>query len=452
MRKYLQTDSSTFFCLSVLLGAIVSVFIPYQASAQTNLVADASDNVSTIFPGHLTMSLRTLLGKETIDDLSVRHAWTENLQFNFESAYTDGPIQFGMDVSPFVMLKMAASDNAGNMAHIDPDGKPGDERAWAYLGKYLFKVKAGDTVLKHGLQQVVNPYLESNDLRGLPSSFRGTSVQSRLTSMANFDVGSFDAYKGRGHTELHQLTTAYSGTRFKRLDYVGANWTYAPDAELIVYLAKALDVWNQSFVSNTKTWGETNGPKWTATTNLYRSQSSGKQLGGEINSKAFSLALSVQGTQAEIKMAYQKNQSEQFFDYVKDAWGIWLANAYAIDFNAPHEESLRFTASFSEKMFGLAGLKVNLWTTFGRGADATVMAVKNQGQSDARHSLYWKNGRPVNGKHHDIGTAVNYRVPTGDFKDTVVGLILVRHRSTRFYADNSFGGFRFSVDMPMKLF
>jgi hypothetical protein len=462
MKILKQFPTSQIRASSLSLCVAFSVVIAANVSAQANVEQSKSDqnpiNTKTEMSSpltsdsHLTVSIRTLMGRETIDDTSSKHAWTENFQFNFTSGYTSGLVGLGLDVSPFVMLKVMASDNAGNMAHVNPDGSPGDDRMWAYFGKYLLKMKAGDSVLKYGLQQVANPFLESNDLRGLPPSFRGTSLQSNVASNFNVDLGSFDAYKGRGHTELGKLTTAYGNVRFKRLDYIGGNWAYAKDAKFIAYVSQAQDVWNQSFVSMNGSWGNINSVEWTTAANLYSTNSQGRQLEGEIHNRAMSVAFAGKQGNVELKLAYQKIQSEQFFDFVKDTWGMWLANVFAVDFNAPHEQSLKLTTSIDGNAFGMQGLKLNLWSSFGWGADASVMARKHQRINDPLHSLYWKNGQPIQGKHHDIGSSLNYTVPSGEFKGGVLGLILVRHRSTHFYADNSFGGFRLNFDMPINVF
>src|SRR5262249_14602651 len=128
----------------------------------------------------LKLNTRSFSGSQYVEDVVRRNAWTLNVQLDYESGYTSGPVGFGADISPFAGIKLDGSENTGDFAYIRRDGSQ-DARSWAYLGKYAIKARAGDTVAKYGLQAIATPIVEGRGNRGLPPTFRGVTLASQIT-------------------------------------------------------------------------------------------------------------------------------------------------------------------------------------------------------------------------------------------------------------------------------
>lgn len=394
----------------------------------------------------LSISLRSFW--LSLDDGRKRHAWTENLQVNYESGFTPGAVGFGFDVSPFAALKIERSGNAGNMVHVGADGHERAGRAWAYLGRYDLKVRSGATLVKLGLQQVTNPLLESADDRGLPPTFRGVALVTRFTPTLTFEAGSFDAVMARGHSELQPLTTGYGGVAFPRVSFAGGHWGPNEDGGVSVYVDRADDVWTQAYLGVVQSAGDPARARWTGKLNLYATRDQGRRLQGTIDNLAYSLSLSASRGPFSAALSYQRNLGDQFFDYIAETAGIVLANSGLSDFVAPQERSVQVKGVLDAGPLGWPGFKLTVWATRGRRADAGHGAALHAAPDSLLHTLYWKNGEPVHGGHHEFGVYPSYVVPDGRHKGTRFAFIAAAHRSSPFYADDDLREYKITIDMP----
>ncbi|MGI4859456.1 MAG: OprD family outer membrane porin, partial [Janthinobacterium lividum] len=173
---------------------------------------------------------------------------------------------------------------------------------------------------------------------------------------------------------------------------------------------------------------------------------------GSINSNAYSLSLAAQHGANEILLAYQKILGDQFFDYVAETSGNYLANSMDVDYNAPHEQSLQLRYTFYGDPAGLPGFKVMVWGLQGWGADTSAEAAANAAARAARHPLYWKNGGTLQGRHHEFGIIPTYTLQNGKMKGTKISAFLAWHVGSSHYPDTSSKAFRLVVNVPVKFF
>ncbi len=401
---------------------------------------------------HLTINLRNYADQLDMQGGPHRHAWIQSAQVNYESGFTQGLIGLGVDASLFGALKLDGGAGAGNMVHVGKDGGGSNQLAWAYPGMYDVKARISDTVVKYGLQQVVNPFMEPHDNRSLPPTFLGLSVVSKDVTDVMLEGGSFTRANDRGHTNLSNLTSSYGGVRIDRLSYVGGTWDYAKGGTLSLYADQADDVWRQYYGSVEQSIGDPSTIKWTGFGNVYSTHNTGDSKEGEINNNAISFSISAQHGPHSILFGYQHIIGNQFFDYLNETNGIYLVNSMDVDYNAPHEQSFQARYTFDGKYAGLPGVKAMFWYLTGWGADASAEAQINASTSSPLHDLYWKDGQPVHGTHHEFGFVPSYTLQSGRFKDTKVTFIAMWHHGSKYYSDASNMEYRLVINMPIKVF
>lgn len=402
---------------------------------------------------HLTLNLRNYADVQDVDGGPHRHAWVEGAMLDYTSGFTQGPIGFGVDASLYGAFKLDGGQGAGNMVHVAKGGGGSNQLAWAYPGIYDVKARVSDTVVKYGLQMTENnPFFEPHDNRALPPTFLGVSLVSKDLPNAVLQGGSFTKVDARGHTNLTDLTTAYGGVSFKRFSYAGGSWDYSPNGSLSLFANQADDVWRQYYGSLQHSIGNPSTLRWTGFANIYSTHSVGGGKEGHINNNAYSLSLSAQHGAHSLLFGFQQILGDQFFDYVNETNGIYLVNSMDVDYNAPHEKSFQVRYGFDGKYAGLPGAKAMLWYALGWGADASAGAAANASPDSALYSLYWKNGQPVHGTHHEFGFIPSYTVQSGRFKDTKISLIAMWHHGSKYYSDPSNMEYRLVVGMPLALF
>jgi hypothetical protein len=420
------------------------------AKSQTAAAAAVS---SGVFDGaRLTVGWRNFFEHLDLVGGGTRQAWVQGMQANFESGFTPGVVGLGFDVSPFAAVKLDGGQGDRNMVHVGPNGTEADKKAWAYLGTYALKVKLPGVLIKHGLQSLSNPFLEPYDIRALPPTFRGTSAAGALSGALALSAGSFDAVNARGSNFLQPLSTTYGGISFRRFNYLGADWQYAGDGKLSLYSNQARDVWKQHYAALSHSVGDASAVKWTGDANLYVTRDQGARLQGLIDTKAYSLSLTATHRASSLMLGYQRIAGDQFFDFVQETSGIFLANAMGTDFNGPHERSIQLRYKFNGDAAGMPGFQAMAWAISGRGADGSVEAGRYADPASSLHDLYWKAGQPVGGSHQEYAFKPSYTVQAGSLKGSKVSILLIVHHVSPLYPSKSFQDVRLMVDVPFNIF
>lgn len=381
-----------------------------------------------------------------------RHAWVEGLQARIESGFTRGPIGLGIDAALFGALKLDGGQGARNMVYLGRHGNGERRSAWAYPGMYSVKARVSDSVLRYGLQNVSNPFLDPHDNRALPPTFFGASLLSREIAGLSMQAGSFTKVDPRGQTNLVSLRTAYGRVPFKRVSYAGATWDYSPNGSVSLYADQADDVWRQYYGSVQHSIGHVQSIRLTGFANVYSTHDTGAAMQGPIHNNAYSVSLSAQHGPNGLLVGYQKILGDQFFDYIDETAGVYLVNSMDVDYNAPHEQSLQLRYSFDGKQAGVPGLSAIVWAQQGWGADASAAARAYTPGGPPFGALYFRNGQPIRGRHHEFGFMPTYVVQSGPLRHTKVTAIAEWHVGSADYADGTNQVYRLVVSVPMRVF
>lgn len=381
-----------------------------------------------------------------------RHAWVEGVQAKFESGFTRGAIGFGFDAALFGALKLDGGRGAGNMVHVGKHGGGENQLAWAYPGLYAVKARMSESTLTYGLQNVSNPFLDPHDNRALPPAFLGAALLSREVKGLALQAGSFTKVAARGHTNLTGLRTTYGGVPFQRVSYAGATWDYSANGSASLYADQADDVWRQYYASLQHAVGQVDTVKLTGFANVYSTHDTGAALQGPLKNNAYSVSLSAQHGPHALLVGYQKILGDQFFDYIDETAGVYLVNSMDVDYNAPHEQSLQLRYMFDGKYAGWPGLQATVWAQQGWGADASAGAGRYGVGGPSFSALYFRNGQPVHGRHHEFGFIPTYVVQHGPLKTAKVTFIAEWHVGSAYYSDSTNQLYRLLVTLPVRVF
>jgi hypothetical protein len=381
-----------------------------------------------------------------------RRAWVEGIQARFESGFTRGPIGVGIDAALFGALKLDGGQGARNMVYVGRHGDSERRLAWLYPGMYSAKARISQSVLRYGLHNVSNPFLDPHDNRALPPTFLGASLVSREIDGLSLQAGRFTKTDPRGQSNLASLRTAYGRVSFKRVSYAGATWDYSPNGSVSIYADEADNLWRQYYGSLQHGVGSTRSVRLTGFANLYATRDTGAALQGPIRTNAYSMSLSARHGPHGVLVGYQKIAGNQFFDYIDETAGVYLVNSMDVDYNAPHEQSLQLRYMFDGKQAGVPGLSAMVWAQQGWGADASAAAQAYRQNAPPLASLYFRNGQPVHGRHHEFGFIPAYVVQGGRLRNTKVTLIAEWHVGSTYYVDGASQVYRLVVTLPMRVF
>lgn len=448
----------------VLLMAGSAIGSPLIATAAETLATQA-EAPGFIDGSHLGLNLRhyyanqhtrrsTYLVIKKADGLErtrIRETWVQTAMLNYSSGYTQGPIGFGIDASLFSAINLERGHgriaNGGDRVLVDSDGDA--VPTWSRLGVGDLRLRFSSTEIKAGRLLTDNPMLRYKDNRALPSSFQGVGLFSNELDWLSLQAGSFERAIPRTGTGSEKLTTtfgnrAYSGSR---ISYLGglAKSPYGLDVSL--YASRFEDMWQQTYLGLTQLIGDRRQIALKTALNYYHTEDQGEQRLGYIDNDAFSLAFTASHLAHSLTLAWQQVFGDEYFDYVWESTGNYMANSLYSDYNGPNEKSWQLRYDLDLASFGVPGLTTSLWHAKGWDIDGTHYS----GDRNGRNTGYNVRGLD-NAKHDENGLMVAYVVQSGALKNAVFRTIVYNHRATGGQIDGSYDEFRLVANLPLRIF
>ncbi|MDR7108410.1 hypothetical protein J2W53_004312 [Pseudomonas frederiksbergensis] len=448
----------------VLLMAGIAVGSPLIVTA------DETPTTQAQAPGfvdgsHLGLNLRhyyanqhtrrsTYLGIKKEDGLErtrIRETWVQTAMLNYSSGYTQGAVGFGLDASLFSAINLERGHgrvaNGGDRVLVDSDGDA--LPTWSRLGVGDLRLRFSSTEIKAGRLLTDNPILRYKDNRALPSSFQGVGLFSNELDWLSLQAGSFERAIPRTGTGSEKLTTtfgnrAYSGSR---ISYLGgmAKTPYGLDVSL--YTSRFEDMWQQTYLGLTQLIGDRREIALKTALNYYHTEDQGEQRLGYIDNDAFSLAFTASHRAHSLTLAWQQVFGDEYFDYVWESTGNYMANSLYSDYNGPNEKSWQLRYDLDLAFLGVPGLTTSLWHAKGWDIDGTHYS----GDRNGRNTGYNVRGLD-NAKHDENGLTVAYVVQSGALKNAVFRTIVYNHRATGGQIDGSYDEVRLVANLPMWIF
>ena len=407
-------------CIRTLTGAIAgaltfATLIPVAWAEDHGFIEDSS----------LTLNTRTWFSKEMASKNSLyryntpdgpqtshsRTAWVEGLKLDFRSGFTQTPIGVGMDLSVYsaIALERSTAKAAGgsNRLLVNKDGSVVDD--WSKLGIAALKLRLADTQVKIGRQQVETPMMSFLDLRALPASFDGASLENTSVKGLTLKAGYFDHTSPRAAAGTEDLGLQWA-TRTVTPDwngYVGGDYKFGTDWRASAYVSRLEDVWDRQYL------GLATQAQWGALTtrirlDAYNTDSQGRELAGNISQQAYGLTVTPIWGPNTLKFGLQKIVGNEWFDYVRDSNAMSLPNTMGSYFNGPNETSFQvaYTRDWAAFMPGLSSL---VWYIRGWGIDGTDY----KGGANGAYTLATTQD---NESHYEVGAYLMYAFQSSRFK------------------------------------
>lgn len=440
--RWLAGTLATFFSLSPVMG-----------KAQPGLLEDSS----------LTMNLRHWYSHEaghkstyflapdkgSAKPVNDRTAWLQGARLDFVSGYTQGPVGLGIDLSLYgaVALERSGLAAAGGSSRllVERDGDVVDD--WGKVGIAAAKLKAGQTVIKVGRQQVRTPVMDYADTRTLPASFDGVSLESHDLGALTLKAGYFDRATPRTGAGSEDLTSTMTTRKVESdwVAYAGGDYNLNTAATASLYLSRFDAIWDRAYL------GFNSRHEWNAAwasevqADLYHTRSSGRELAGAIDQQVYGLSLTQRYLNHSVKFGLQQVVGDEYFDYVGESNAISLPNTMLSYYNGPNERSFQVKYTNDFTAYGVPGLKTILWYIKGWNIDGTAY----DGGANAAYG--WASSQ--NGEsHYEVGAFLNYVVQSGRMKNLSVLTGNAWHRASRNQIEGNLEEFRLIVNLPVKLF
>ena len=384
--------------------------------------------------------------RDGVDRTDARRTnWVQGTILNYTSGFTEGTVGFSTEVAAYnaVALLRDHDDIMGgsNRTLARSDGDAVGQ--WSKLGLANLKARVSNTTLTAGRQAFSSPMVDVIANRALPSSFQGVSLHSEELENLTFDVATFDRNSPRMEQSLSKFRSEY-GDASAEADHVNtAGITYQPFASLTtsVWGTQAEDLWNQYYFGASHVLGDSSVLSLTTGLNYYKTVDSGSAKLGDIDNDTYSLSFGLTHQAHSLTFSYQEVNGNEYFDYLHETNGIYLANSLLSDFNGPNEKSFQIAYGINMAEYGVPGLKFNIYQARGWGIDGTHY-----------NSTGYAGVQAQDGEHHyEYGIGAAYAVQNGPLKDTAIRATYTAHRASENQADGSLNEFRLVTTIPFNI-
>lgn len=357
--------------------------------------------------------------------------WTQAFLANFQSAFTPGPVGFGVDLFGYWGLKLdggSGRTGTGNLP-VGDDGRPDDE--YGRAGGAV-KARFKSTVLRYGEMSPSAPVFAQSTSRLFPQTATGFQLTSNDFAPLLVDAGHFTAGTDQVNTNSDgELWATYALVTTPSVSYAGGKYRFAEGVVASLYVSRFKDVWDQYYgnVNYALPLGQNQG--LTFDFNVYRTLDSGQAKAGTINTTAVGMQVAYKYSGHTLTLARQSIHGDQPFDYVgfgdtgRAGGSIFLPNSVQYsDFNGPGEKSWQLRYDLDMVVYGMPGLSFMVRYLNGQDIDGTKVS------SGAYFNKYGSDD-----SEFETDAEARYVVQSGPAKDLAVRLRLAWHRG-----DASTGG------------
>ena len=459
----MRVTSSALLALSISSLAAMAqaeemsqAFVPTEVKTGASSQSEASGFVEGQSLGGTTRNwyaneLKRNNGRFTYNDHGVekttprRINWVQGTIIDYSSGFTQGTVGFKTQVAAYnaIALDRDVGDIAGKnnrtLTHSDGDAVG----QWSKLGLANLQARVSNTTLVVGRQNFSSPTIDVIGNRALPSSFQGVGLHSEEFNNLSFDAGSFDRVSPRTEQGLKKFRSEYSDSAkvtTDRASVAGLNYQPFKSLKTSLYATHVEDFWNQYYFGAVHDLGDNAVLGLNTNLNYYKTIDTGSKAMGDINNDTFSLAFGLTHQAHTVTLSYQQVIGDEYFDYLHETNGIYLANSLLSDFNGPNEKSVQLAYSINMAQYGVPGLKFNAYHARGFDIDGTkykgtAYDVKKMDGED--HSEY------------SIGTS--YAFQSGPLKATAIRATYTTHRASKFQSDGNINEFRVVTTIPFNI-
>ncbi|MGZ7455619.1 OprD family porin [Pseudomonas sp. Ma2-10] len=375
---------------------------------------------------------------------SRRINWVQGTILNYTSGFTQGTVGFSTEVAAYNALALDRSrediKGGSNRTLAHSNGDAVDQ--WSKLGLANVKARISNTTLTAGRQNFSSPIVDVIGNRPLPSSFQGVTLHSEEFDNLSFDLGTFDRVSPRTEQSLTKFRSEYSNIDVEsdHVNTVGLNYQPLKSLKTSLYATEVEDFWNQYYFGATHELGDSSVLSLTTGLNYYKTVDTGKKEMGEIDNDTYSLSFGLTHQAHSLTFSYQEINGNEYFDYLHETNGIYLANSLLSDFNGPNEKSFQIAYGINMAEYGVPGLKFNIYQARGWGIDGT------------HYTGNAYNVNSLDGEHHyEYGIGTSYAVQSGPLKATAIRATYTTHRASENQGDGNINEFRLVTTIPFNI-
>jgi imipenem/basic amino acid-specific outer membrane pore len=350
--------------------------------------------------------------------------WAQGFIGTFQSGFTTGTVGFGLDALSLTGFRLDTGDGrTGGGTRLLEQDSDGAKATYSSLG-VAAKMRFSNTVFKFGDQIVNLPVMSGSDSRLLPETQRGLLVTSTEIPGLKLSAGHFTGLKLRNDS-------AHDSGGLTSLNLVGGAYAITPNLITSLYHSDVEDYWRKNYGDLTWTVPLTSDQSLKFSFNMYKTDSEGKELGGALDNRIWSLQGGYTFGAHTVSIAHQEVHGEGDYKYgVEGNSTVYIANSIQYsDFNYEGEKSWQVRYNLDMARYQVPGLL--FMVRYIKGTDFTTPTGSD-------------------GKAWERDVEVKYVVQSGKAKDLAFRLRNAMYRSSDRGGD--INEVAFTTEYPLNIF
>lgn len=296
-------------------------------------------------------------------------SWTQGFDFRAISGYTEGTVQFGLDVSAQYAYRLDGGGGRGPDTIIPYDHSKGEQVRDYGRAALTAKVRYSKTELKIGEHRPTLPVAFYDDSRQLITTYHGFMLESREVDKLTLTAGRFTEISSRESSNREKMYL-FNGPDIQRrsdgLNFAGATYAFTPSLSATYFYGQLEDIYQQQYLGATHNADLGNGFGLKTDLRYFDNREDGKALYGDIDNRSYGAMTTLRKGAHAIGVGYQRMLGDSTFPTLNGyAPQPYLVNWSTVAFVKPNESSwqLRYDLDFAS--YGVPGLK--LMTRYMRG-------------------------------------------------------------------------------------
>ncbi|MGP0173454.1 OprD family porin [Pseudomonas sp. NCHU5208] len=300
-------------------------------------------------------------------------SWTQGFDFRAISGYTEGTVQFGLDVSAQYAYRLDGGGGRGPDSIIPYDDSKGEQVRDYGRAALTAKMRYSKTELKIGEHRPTLPVAFYDDSRQLITTYHGFMLESREVDKLTLTAGRFTEISSRESSNREKMYL-FNGPNIQRrsdgLNFAGATYAFTPALSATYFYGQLEDIYQQQYLGGTYNADLGNGFGLKTDLRYFDNREDGKALYGDIDNRSYGVMTTLRKGAHAIGVGYQRMLGDSTFPTLNGyAPQPYLVNWSTVAFVKPNESSwqLRYDLDFAS--YGVPGLKLMTRYLRGTGID-----------------------------------------------------------------------------------
>jgi len=176
--------------------------------------------------------------------------WSQAFDFRAISGYTEGPVQFGLDLSAQYAFRLDGGGGRGPDGIIPYDRSEGEQANEWGRAALTGKMRFSKTELKVGEHRPKLPVAFFDDSRLMVTTYHGFSVETKEIDNLSLTAGRFTRMSGResaGSEKMYLFNGPDVRIRSDGLNFGGGTYAFTPALSATYFYGQLEDIYEQHY-------------------------------------------------------------------------------------------------------------------------------------------------------------------------------------------------------------